>query len=83
MVRCPKCGGFLEKTMERAVKVEGVWFPGFRCSKCGATYSHEELFPKKFKREVEKYKWQREETEEVLERVMRKLLAEKEEKNDK
>jgi len=46
-MECPKCGGPLEKTMKKASKVWGFWYPGFRCTKCGTTYDYVEIMGEK------------------------------------
>jgi len=58
MVKCPEHPeATLEKTMEKAIKWEGVWYPGFRCPVDGKIFDYEQVMGDKARLEVEKYRY--------------------------
>jgi len=73
---CPNCKQYaLTKAMEKAVKLEGVWFPGYKCKKCSVIFSYEEIWGKeKLERELDKIRYMNAASKEFFEDIAGRVI---------
>jgi hypothetical protein len=75
MADCPEHPGvLLEKTMEKAFKRNGVWYPGFKCPVDGKVFDYEQIMGEKARLEYAKWDYINEGSIELMEKAMERLF---------